>query len=249
MTDWLTDTTLSGSLLLAVPVAVAAGLVSFFSPCVMPLLPGYLSYMTGLAVTDLDGGKRGRLLAGSTLFVLGFSVVFVSFGVAFGSVGMHLSEHARALSIITGILVIILGFAFIGWIPLMQREFRIHAVPSVGVAVAPLLGVFFAIGWVPCIGPTLGVVLSMSMTPGASTGRGAFLTFAYCLGLGIPFILAALGFGRFMHTITWFKKHQRAVSLFGGGMMIVVGIMLVTGSWDSLVNEMRSWFPGYETAI
>lgn len=249
MTDWFQGAALSGSLALAVPVAILAGLVSFFSPCVMPLLPGYLSYMTGLAVTDLDTGKRGRMLAGSTLFVLGFAAVFVSLGAAFGSVGLHLAEHARTLSIVTGVIVIILGFAFIGWIPLMQREIRIHAVPSVGLAVAPLLGVFFAIGWVPCIGPTLGVVLSMSMTPGASAGRGAFLTFAYCLGLGIPFILAALGFGRFMHTVAWFKKHQRAVSLAGGGLLIVVGIMLVTGSWDSLVNEMRNWFPGYETVI
>lgn len=249
MTDWFQGTALSGSLVLAVPVAIIAGLVSFFSPCVMPLLPGYLSYMTGLAVTDLDNGKRGRMLAGSTLFVLGFSVVFVSLGAAFGSVGLHLSEHARVLSIVTGVIVIVLGFAFIGWIPLMQREIRIHAVPSVGLAVAPILGIFFAIGWVPCIGPTLGVVLSMSMTPGASSGRGAFLTFAYCLGLGVPFILAALGFGRFMHTVTWFKKHQRAVSLVGGGLLIVVGVMLVTGSWDSLVNEMRSWFPGYEPVV
>lgn len=249
MSDWLSSTALSGSLILAVPIAILAGLVSFFSPCVMPLLPGYLSYITGLAVTDLDGGKRGRMLAGSTLFVLGFSAVFVSLGVAFGSVGMQLAEHARTLSIIAGILIIVLGFAFIGWIPLMQREVRIHSVPAIGLAAAPLLGIFFAVGWTPCIGPTLAVVLGMSMTPGASTGRGAFLTFAYCLGLGIPFILAALGFGRFMHTIAWFKKHQRAVSLVGGGLLIVVGIMLVTGSWDTLVNEMRSWFPGYETAI
>lgn len=249
MSDWFSSTALSGSLILAVPIAILAGLVSFFSPCVMPLLPGYLSYITGLAVTDLDGGKRGRMLAGSTLFVLGFSAVFVSLGVAFGSVGMQLAEHARTLSIIAGILIIVLGFAFIGWIPLMQREVRIHSVPAIGLAAAPLLGIFFAVGWTPCIGPTLAVVLGMSMTPGASTGRGAFLTFAYCLGLGIPFILAALGFGRFMHTIAWFKKHQRAVSLVGGGLLIVVGIMLVTGSWDTLVNEMRSWFPGYETAI
>lgn len=249
MSDWFSSTALSGSLVLAVPIAILAGLVSFFSPCVMPLLPGYLSYITGLAVTDLDGGKRGRMLAGSTLFVLGFSAVFVSLGVAFGSVGMQLAEHARTLSIITGFLIIVLGFAFIGWIPLMQREVRIHSVPAIGLAAAPLLGIFFAVGWTPCIGPTLAVVLGMSMTPGASTGRGAFLTFAYCLGLGIPFILAALGFGRFMHAIAWFKKHQRAVSLVGGGLLIVVGIMLVTGSWDLLVNEMRSWFPGYETVI
>lgn len=249
MSDWFSNMALSGSLFLAVPIAILAGLVSFFSPCVMPLLPGYLSYITGLAVTDLGGGKRGRMLAGSTLFVLGFTAVFVSLGVAFGSVGMQLAEHARTLSIIAGILIIVLGFAFIGWIPLMQREVRIHSVPAIGLAAAPLLGIFFAVGWTPCIGPTLAVVLGMSMTPGASAGRGAFLTFSYCLGLGIPFILAALGFGRFMHTIVWFKKHQRAVSLVGGGLLIVVGIMLLTGSWDSLVNEMRSWFPGFETVI
>lgn len=249
MTTWFTDTTFSGSLVLAVPIAILAGLVSFFSPCVMPLLPGYLSYITGMAVNDLDNGRRGRLLAGSTLFVLGFSVVFVSLGVAFGSIGMHLQEHARTLSIVTGVLVIVLGLAFIGWIPFLQREARVHAVPAVGLAAAPLLGVFFAIGWTPCIGPTLGAVLSMSTTPGASAGRGALLAFVYCLGLGIPFILAALGFGRFMHAIGWFKRHQRSVSLLGGGMLIVVGVMLVTGTWDSLVFEMRSWFPAFETAV
>lgn len=249
MTDWFQNTAFSGSLLLAAPVAILAGLVSFFSPCVMPLLPGYLSYMTGLGVSDLDSGKRGRMLAGSTLFVLGFTVVYVSLGAAFGSVGLHLAQYARPLSIGTGILVIVLGLAFIGWIPFLQREMRIHAVPRVGLVAAPVLGVFFAVGWVPCIGPTLGAVLTMSMTPGASAGRGAFLTFVYCLGLGIPFILAALGFGRFMHTVSWFKRHQRTVSLLGGGMLIVVGLMLVTGSWDTLVNEMRSWFPGYESAI
>lgn len=249
MTDWFTTTALSGSLVLAVPIAILAGLVSFFSPCVMPLLPGYLSYMTGLGVSDLDSGKRGRMLAGSTLFVLGFTAVFVSAGAAFGSVGQNLSQYARPLSIGTGVLVIVLGLVFIGWVPFMQREIRIHAVPWVGLSAAPVLGLFFAIGWIPCIGPTLGAVLTMSMTPGATAGRGAFLTFVYCLGLGLPFILAALGFGRFMHAVAWFKTHQRAVSLIGGGMLIVVGSMLVTGTWDTLVNEMRSWFPGFETVI
>ncbi len=249
MTDWLGATVTSGTLVLAIPIALLAGLVSFFSPCVMPLLPGYLSYITGLSVSDLDSGRRGRMLAGSILFVLGFSAVFVSLGVAFGSIGLHLAAHVRTLSIVTGVLVIILGFAFIGWIPFLQREARIHAVPAVGLAAAPLLGIFFAVGWTPCLGPTLSAVLGLSLTPGANAGRGAFLTMFYCLGLGIPFVLAALGFGRFMHAIAWFKTHQRAVSIVGGGMLIAVGILLVTGGWDSLVNEMRSWFPGYETVL
>ncbi|MGZ8769480.1 MAG: cytochrome c biogenesis CcdA family protein [Aeromicrobium sp.] len=250
MTDWLIETVSSGTLALALPVALLAGLVSFFSPCVMPLLPGYLSYVTGLAAQDLESARRGRMLLGSLLFVLGFTVVFVTTGSLFGFFGLRLQEYQRTISVVMGILVIALGLAFIGRIPFLQREFRIHKVPAVGLGVAPLLGVLFGVGWTPCIGPTLGAVTTLAMADtDASAGRGAFLAFVYCLGLGIPFILAALGFGRFMHTVDWFKRHQRGVALFGGGMLIVVGLMLVTGAWDSLVFEMRSWFPGFESAI
>lgn len=250
MNGWLYDTVTSGTLVLALPVALLAGLVSFFSPCVIPLLPGYMSYVTGLAAQDLESAKRGRMVAGALLFVLGFSVVFVTYGTFFGSIGFRLAAHQREISVVMGIIVIALGLAFIGRLPFLQREFRIHSVPAVGLGIAPLLGVMFGLGWTPCIGPTLGAVNAIVMSDSEATAaRGAFLAFVYCLGLGIPFVLAALGFGRFMHAVSWFKLHQRGVSLFGGGMLIVVGLMLVTGSWDSLVFEMRSWFPGFESTI
>lgn len=250
MTGWFQDTVYSGNLLLAVPVAALAGLVSFFSPCVLPLLPGYLSYVSGVAAQDLESAKRGRLLAGALLFVLGFSTVFVLGGTLFGSVGLELQEHQRTLSIISGILVICMGLVFLGFVPFMQREMRVHAVPAVGLAIAPVLGVFFGVGWVPCIGPTLAAVLSLSFaTDDASASRGAFLTLIYCLGLGIPFVLAALGFGRFMHAVSWFRRHQRAVSVIGGLLLIAVGIMLVTGWWDGLVSEMQTWVSGFEAPI
>ncbi len=250
MTDWFQDTVYSGNLLLAVPVAAVAGLVSFFSPCVLPLLPGYLSYVSGVAAQDLESARRGRLLAGAVLFVLGFSTVFVLGGALFGSIGLELRRYQDTLSIVAGVLVIIVGLAFIGLVPLLQREVRVHAVPSVGLAIAPLLGVFFGLGWVPCIGPTLTAVLSLSFAADdASASRGAFLTLFYCLGLGIPFVLAALGFGRFMHAVSWFRRHQRLVSIAGGVMLIAVGIMLVTGLWSSLVGEMQTWISGFEAPI
>jgi cytochrome c-type biogenesis protein len=241
VTDWFVSTVDSGSLLLAVPIAVLAGLVSFFSPCVMPLLPGYLSYMTGVGVQDLDSARRGRMLLGSTLFVLGFSVIFVTGGLLFGSIGARLGAHQRPISIVMGVIVILLGLAFMGFIPIFQREFRIHAVPAVGLGVAPLLGALFAFGWIPCIGPTLGAVLGLANNEGTAA-RGAFLSFTYCLGLGIPFVLAALAFSRFMRALTWFKVHQRGVNIAGGLMLVTVGVFLVTGWYDSLVLDLRNTF-------
>jgi len=250
VTDWLEDTVYSGNLLLAVPVAALAGLVSFFSPCVLPLLPGYLSYVSGVAAQDLESARRGRLLAGAVLFVLGFSSVFVLGGALFGSIGLELAEHQRTLSIVTGVLVIVMGLAFIGLVPLMQRDVRVHGVPAVGLAMAPVLGVFFGLGWTPCIGPTLSAVLSLSFaTDDASASRGAFLTLIYCLGLGIPFVLAALGFGRFMHAVSWFRRHQRLVSVVGGVLLIAVGALLVTGIWEDLVGEMQTWVTGFEAPV
>lgn len=248
MTDWMRETVGSGSLLLAVPIAVVAGLVSFFSPCVLPLLPGYLSYMTGVGVQDLESARRGRMLIGSSLFVLGFSVVFVTGGLLFGSIGVRLGEHQRTFSIVMGVVVILLGLVFMGFIPLMQREYRIHAVPTVGLVVAPLLGALFAFGWLPCVGPTLGVVLTLAGTEGTAA-RGAFLSFTYCLGLGIPFILAALGFVRFMRALEWVKQNQRAVNVAGGALLVAVGVLLVTGAYDSMVEQLRSSFGTGTAAI
>jgi cytochrome c-type biogenesis protein len=250
VTDWFSDTVSSGNLLLAVPVAVLAGLVSFFSPCVLPLLPGYLSYVSGVAAQDLQSARRGRLLAGALLFVLGFSTVFVLGGALFGSVGLELRRYQDTLSIITGILVIGLGLVFVGFVPLLQREGRVHAVPTVGLAIAPVLGVFFGLGWTPCIGPTLAAVLGLSFaSDDATAARGAFLAFTYCLGLGIPFVLAALGFGRFMHALGWFRRHQRLVSIIGGVLLIVVGVLLVTGWWTDLVDHMQTWVTGFEAPV
>ena len=248
MIQGVSDTVSSGSLALAIPVAALAGLVSFFSPCVVPLLPGYLSYVTGVGVQDLDTARRGRLLLGSLLFVLGFTVVFVSGGVLFGSIGQELFTYRDELSIVTGALVILLGLVFMGVVPMFQREVRIHAVPTVGLAIAPVLGVFFGLGWIPCIGPTLGAVLTLANNE-ATASRGAVLTFVYCLGLGIPFLVAAMAFARFTRALGWFRKHQRVLNISGGLLLIAVGVLLVTGLWNDLALELQTWAGGFETAL
>lgn len=243
----VTDTVASGSLAVAVPIAIAAGLLSFASPCVVPLLPGYLSYMTGVAVQDLESARRGRMLAGSSLFVLGFTVLFVSGGALFGGVGGHLVEYQAVISRVLGLVVIAFGLAFIGWIPLLQREVRLP-VPGVGLAMAPLLGLLFGLGWVPCLSPTLGTVTTLAYTE-ATAGRGALLAFAYCVGLGVPFVIVAVAFGRLTRTLDWVRAHQRALTLFGGGLMIVLGVLLATGLWDALIIELRSRIGSGEIAL
>jgi cytochrome c-type biogenesis protein len=239
--DWFRHTALDGSLVLAVPVAMVAGLVSFFSPCVVPLLPGYLSYATGLSGADLAGGRRGRMLAGSVLFVLGFSFVFISFGALFGAVGFWLLDYKREITVVLGSFTILLGLVFVGVVPWMQRDWRIHKVPAVGLAAAPLLGVLFGLGWAPCIGPTLQAVVTLALKE-SSAGRGALLSFFYCLGLGLPFIIAALAYRRMLGTVGWVRRHQQWVTAFGGLMLIVVGLLLVTGWWDVMVDWIRTWF-------
>ena len=246
--DWFSQTALSGSLLLAVPVALVAGLVSFFSPCVVPLLPGYLSYATGLSGADLESARRGRMVLGSLLFVLGFTFVFVSFGALFGQLGEWLIVYSRPVSIVLGIVTILVGIAFLGFVPFMQRDARIHKVPAVGLAAAPLLGVLFGLGWTPCIGPTLTAVTSLALNE-ASAGRGALLSFVYCLGLGIPFILAGLAFRRMLGAVQWVRRHQAWVTRIGGIMMIAVGLLLVTGVWDLWVAYLRGWVGGFTVAV
>ena len=246
---WFRDTALDGSLLLAVPVAMVAGLVSFFSPCVVPLLPGYLSYTTGLSGADLASARRGRMLAGSLLFVLGFSFVFVSFGALFGAVGDWLWEYQRPVTVVLGLLTILVGIAFLGAVPWLQRDWRVHRVPAVGLAAAPLLGVLFGLGWTPCIGPTLGAITTLAVNEG-SAERGALLSFVYCLGLGLPFVVAALAYRRMLGTVGWVRRHQQWVTRLGGVMLIAVGILLVTGWWDVLVADIRDWFfPGFTAGV
>lgn len=242
MADWFVQVTGSGSMLLAVPIAVLAGLVSFFSPCVIPLLPGYLSYATGLSGADLadtSGGEphRGRMLVGSVLFVLGFTVVFVTLGVASASVNLWFNTNQRTLTVILGVLVVVLGLAFLGLVPWLQRDVRIHRVPAIGLAAAPLLGFLFGLGWTPCIGPTLGVILTLAYS--LDQVRGGVLLAFYSLGLGLPFILAAVAWRRALGTIAFVRRHQQWVTRVGGGLLIVVGVLLLTGWWTDAVQWLQ----------
>ncbi|MET9799169.1 cytochrome c biogenesis CcdA family protein [Streptomyces sp. NPDC006368] len=245
----MNETVVNGALLLALPIAVLGGLVSFFSPCVLPLVPGYLSYVTGVTGTDLADARRGRMAAGAGLFVLGFSVVFVSGGALFGYFGWTLQAHRETLTTVLGVLMILMGAFFMGLMPwFTQREYRFHRRPVTGLAGAPLLGALFGIGWTPCLGPTLTSVNFLAANE-ASAGRGALLTFAYCLGLGLPFVLAAVAFRKALGAFTWVKRHYAWVMRIGGGMMIATGLLLLTGAWDTLVQEMQGWSEGFQVGI
>ncbi|MEV6317276.1 cytochrome c biogenesis protein CcdA [Streptomyces sp. NPDC051776] len=243
------QTVLTGALLLAVPVALLGGLVSFFSPCVLPLVPGYLSYVTGVTGTDLAEARRGRMVGGALLFVLGFTAVFVSYGAMFGHFGLTLEEHKETISKVLGALTIVLGLVFMGVLGgFTQREFRFHKRPTLGLAGAPMLGVLFGIGWTPCIGPTLTAVNVLALNE-ASAGRGALLTVAYCLGLGVPFILAAVAFRRALGAFSWVKQHYVWVMRTGGLMLVLVGVLLVTGTWDRLIGDLQVWSSTFTPGI
>jgi cytochrome c-type biogenesis protein len=238
----------SGSLVLAFPVAAAAGLVSFLSPCVLPLVPGYLSYVTGMSGADLAAQRRGRLLLGVAMFVLGFTVVFVSAGLAFGGFGALLQQHSTVLTRVLGAITIVLGLAFMGFIPGLQRTVKSSRLPTAGVAGAPLLGMLFGLGWTPCIGPTLAAVQAMAYNE-ASAARGALLSFAYCLGLGVPFLLTAVAYRRALGAFGVVKRHYQAVMRIGGGMLVAIGLLLVTGAWTDLTIKMQGWVSGFTTVI
>ena len=243
------QTVLTGALLAAIPVAMFAGLVSFFSPCVLPLVPGYLSYVTGVTGTDLAEAKRGRMVAGASLFVIGFSAVFVSGGALFGNFGVTLQAHRDVLTKVFGALTIVLGLAFMGIVGgVTQREFRFHVRPAMGLAGAPLLGVLFGLGWTPCIGPTLGAVNTLAFQD-ASAGRGALLMVFYCLGLGVPFIVAAVAFRRTLGAFAWVKRHYAWVMRLGGGMLVAVGVLLVTGVWDHITYQMQIWSSSFTPGV
>src|SRR3954452_11795810 len=239
-----------GSMALALPVALLAGLVSFFSQCVVPLLPGYLSYDTGLGAAEVVEGtrRRGRMLAGTSLFVLGIAVVFVVTGAVIGSAGVLLLSHADAITRVLGVLIIALGLMFAGVLPLGRRDLRIHRLPAVGVAAAPLVGVVFALGWPPCIGPTLGVVYSLALNEGTAL-RGGLLAFVFALGLGIPFVLAGLLYARMARAVGFLRRHQPALLRTGGVLMVLVGLLLVSGLWTSLTASLRSAFASFVPVI
>ena len=242
-------TVLNGALLVALPIALLGGLVSFFSPCVLPLVPGYLSYVTGVTGTDLAEARRGRMVAGASLFVLGFTAVFVSSGALFGYFGDTLQQHKDVTSKVLGVFMILMGVFFMGLMPWMtQREFRFHNKPPMGLVGAPLLGALFGIGWTPCIGPTLASVIGLSSVQ-STAGRGAILTIAYCLGLGVPFVLAAIAFRKALGAFGWVKQHYTWVMRIGGIMMILTGVLLLTGAWDALVGQMRTWSTGFQVGI
>ena len=233
-----------GTMLLALPVAVLAGLVSFFSPCVVPLLPGYVSYATGLGAADVIAGKgstrglRGRMLAGMILFVLGFAAVFVATGMLIAGIGVALITWTDVITRIVGVITILLGLIFLGIIPLGRRDLRLRWVPRVGVATAPLLGIAFGLGWTPCIGPTLGAVYSLALTQGSAL-RGGILAFAYALGLGVPFVIAGVAFTRINAAVGVLRRHQRLIMRIGGVLLVVVGVMMVTGAWQWFTGLLR----------
>ena len=237
---------LPSSLLAAFPLAFAAGLVSFVSPCVLPLLPGYLAFLSG--ATGSVGGRssRGRAVAGSVAFVVGFALVFVSFGALFGGLGSALRTHQRSLEVVFGILTILLGLFFAGWWPAswLQRDRRVHRLPRASVFGAALLGFTFALGWTPCIGPTLGAILALAAaSSGASALRGSVLAFVYCLGLGVPFVVAALATESMTSASTWLRRHNKILGVLGGVMLILIGVAEVTGVWHAFVLWLQTHVP------
>ncbi|MET0425477.1 MAG: cytochrome c biogenesis protein CcdA [Actinoplanes sp.] len=259
-----------GPLLLAIAVAAIAGLVSILSPCVLPLVPGYISFVTGLAGSDLDaadggptegradGGPtenradgavatrtrtmlRGRVLAGTSLFVIGFAVVFTLMAALAATVGYTLKSNRETLNVILGVLVILLGVAYLGWIPGLQREARISKLPNAGLLGAPVFGAIFAISWIPCTGPTLGAVMLLAVSSG-ETSRAATLALAYSLGLGIPFVLFGLFFRKLLGVFRAIRRNSRWVTRVGGVLLILVGLALVTGGWTQVLIWMQTTF-------
>ena len=238
--------TLPASLFVAIPVAIAAGLMSFLSPCVLPLLPGYLAFLSG--VTGRIEGRlgRGRAFVGSLVFVLGFTLVFVSYGALFGGLGRELKTHERLLQEIFGVVTIALGLFFAGWWPAkwLQRDRRVHHLPRVSILGAGALGFIFALGWTPCIGPTLGTILGLAASlSGATALRGSILAFFYCLGLGVPFIVAALATEWMATASTWLRRHARVIGIIGGVLLIAIGVCEVTGWWHAFVLWLQVHFP------
>ena len=238
------ETVTSGSLLLAALFALAAGLISFASPCVLPLVPAYLSYTSGMVGLDLAEAKRGRLLLGTSLFVLGFSVVFVSYGALFGGLGSVFLEYSDTITRVLGVLTIVFGLVFMGLIPWLNRTWKPSQNATMGLVGAPLLGVLFGIGWTPCIGPTLAAVQTLAIDS-ASAPRGAALAFVYCVGLGLPFLFVALAFRKAVGALSWMRRHYVLLVRIGGGMLVLLGVLMVTGQWDKWAIQMRIWTSGF----
>ncbi len=243
------STVTDGALIPAAGVALLVGVLGFLSPCVLPLVPGYLSYVAGLAGDSAGDGtgrrphQQRRMVGGALLFVLGFTAVFVATGALFGSLGSAISVHRVLLERIFGVVTIGMGLVFLGRLKFLQREAKLHRLPPAGLLGAPLLGLTFGLAWTPCLTPTFGAVYALAASQGTA-GRGALLSAAYCLGLGVPFLLVALGLGWVSSTLAAVRRHARLVSQFGGAVLIVMGVLLFSGVWDHWMNWLRLEFAG-----
>ena len=237
------QTAANGPLLVALGLCLLAGLVSFASPCVVPLVPGYLSYLAAVVGVDEPSSRRWRVAGSALLFVAGFTAVFLLGTVAVLGMASALITNQLVLQRIGGAVTILMGLVFIGFFPALQRQARFSPRRWAGLAGAPLLGAVFALGWTPCLGPTLtGVIAVASATDGADVTRGIVLVLAYCLGLGIPFILLALGSGWAVNGFGWLRRHTRAIQVFGGLLLIAVGLALLTGLWNDFISWVRDAF-------
>ncbi len=232
MKDFIVEQLLNGFLVTAFPVALIAGFISFLSPCVLPLVPGYLSFAAGFSA------NRGKVFLGSLLFVGGFSVVFISYGALFGSLGNQLAAHEKIISRFLGVLTIFLGFLFLGKFP-MAPTFRPAMKTTGGLIGAPILGFLFGVGWTPCIGPALAAVQTLAFTE-SSALRGAILSLGYCLGLGLPFIASGLFLDRSQRLRRFLVRRGDLISKIGGFFLIAIGLLQVTGTWGQIMNSLRS---------
>ncbi|MEJ5913874.1 cytochrome c biogenesis CcdA family protein [Pseudokineococcus sp. 1T1Z-3] len=231
----------SGPMLLALPVAALAGLVSFASPCVLPLVPGYLGYVTGMTGVDLERQRQGRVLLGALLFVLGFSAVFVVVGFTAGALGALLQQWGDEVARVLGAVVVLLGLSFAGVLPRLRREVALRRRPRPGLAGAPLLGVVFGLGWTPCMGPTLAAITSLAFVTGSGP-RSVVLAVAYCVGLGVPFLLVALAASRGARGVEVLRRHRLALERAGGAVLVVVGLLLLTGVWTQWTSAVGARF-------
>lgn len=251
MSDPIGELVFSGNLLVALPIALLAGLISFASPCILPLVPGYLGYVGGFAGaggTPDAKAERRRLFLGVLLFVLGFTLVFVTFGVVFGVAGLVLNQWLDLIIRVAGVIIIVMGLVFIGGLGRLQRTFKPRWRVATGLGGAPLLGIVFGLGWTPCVGPTLIAVSALSLDSG-SPWRAAVLALAYCIGLGVPFLLVALGFGWAASTIAWVRRNIRVVNLIGGLILVALGILMVSGLWRAWMSALGAVIVSFVPAL